>query len=113
MKKPTPSEVEAYALTVDYKIDGEAFCDFYESKGWKVGTSQMVSWQAAVRTWKRRNNQNSQNSQKVKKTKLWPINGKNCSFPGCHLPAVYKTSGAYDHWYCPFHMPDEVKAYYE
>ncbi len=35
-------------------IDPEAFCDFYQSKGWVVGKSKMRDWQAAVRTWERR-----------------------------------------------------------
>ena len=51
--KPTPDEVVCYAYTIDYKIDGEAFCDFYESKGWVVGKSPMKDWKACVRTWKR------------------------------------------------------------
>ena len=51
--RPTPQEVEEYALTIDYVIDGEAYCDFYASKGWKIGKSPMVDWKAAVRTWKR------------------------------------------------------------
>jgi len=51
--KPTPEQVTAYGLTIDYVIDGEAFCDFYESKGWVVGKSPMKSWEACVRTWKR------------------------------------------------------------
>jgi hypothetical protein len=55
MQKPTPREVESYGLTIQYKIDGEAFCDYYESKGWLIGKSPMVDWKAAVRTWKRRN----------------------------------------------------------
>lgn len=54
MKKPTPQEVEEYAQTISFPIDGEAFCDFYASKGWVVGRSPMKDWQAAVRTWKRR-----------------------------------------------------------
>ncbi len=54
--KPTPAEVEEYARTIDYKIDGEAFCDFYESKGWVVGKSPMKDWKACVRTWKRMDN---------------------------------------------------------
>jgi len=51
--KPTPKEVTEYALSIDYTLDGEAFCDFYESKGWMIGRSPMKSWPAAVRTWKR------------------------------------------------------------
>jgi uncharacterized protein YdaU (DUF1376 family) len=51
---PSTSEVTAYGASIGYRIDGAAFCDFYESKGWKVGNTPMKSWQAAVRTWKRR-----------------------------------------------------------
>ncbi|HML74948.1 MAG TPA: DUF4373 domain-containing protein [Anaerohalosphaeraceae bacterium] len=50
--KPTPDEVMAYAKSIGREIDAEDFCDFYEGKGWKVGTSPMVSWTAAVRRWK-------------------------------------------------------------
>ena len=53
MKKPTPQEVEEYAKSIDFGLDGEAFCDFYMSKGWLIGKSPMKNWEAAVRTWKR------------------------------------------------------------
>ena len=47
-------------------MDAEAFCDFYESKGWRVGSNPMRSWQAAVRTWERRNKSESgANREKV------------------------------------------------
>ena len=51
---PTSDEVTKFAKTIDFELDGHAFCDFYESKGWKIGNSPMKSWQAAVRTWKRK-----------------------------------------------------------
>lgn len=51
--QPEPVAVTAYAASLGYKLDGEAFCDYYESKGWLVGKSPMKCWQAAVRTWKR------------------------------------------------------------
>ncbi len=54
--KPTPAEVEAYAGSIGYELDGGEFCDFYASKGWMVGKSPMRDWQASVRTWKRKNN---------------------------------------------------------
>lgn len=51
-KKPTPEEITEYAAqTYNWKMDGEKFWAYYESKGWKVGTSPMKSWQAAVLTW--------------------------------------------------------------
>lgn len=53
---PTPSQVEAYAKARGQTIDGSRFCDFYASKGWKVGKSPMKDWQACVRTWLARDN---------------------------------------------------------
>jgi hypothetical protein len=52
MIRPKPEEVTAYALTIGFKLVGEWFCDYYESKGWLVGKTPMKDWRAAVRTWK-------------------------------------------------------------
>ena len=51
-KVPTAREVLEYGLSIGYRINGEQFVAFYESKGWMVGKSPMKKWQAAVRTWK-------------------------------------------------------------
>ena len=51
-QKPTPDEVTRYAYKIGFVLDGNVFCDFYESKGWMVGKSPMKVWEAAVRTWK-------------------------------------------------------------
>jgi len=53
--KPTPEAVTEYAKSIEFEMDGQAFVDFYVSKGWMVGKSPMKDWQAAVRTWKKRN----------------------------------------------------------
>lgn len=53
--KPTPEEVQAYCDERGNGIDGQHFCDFYESKGWKIGKETMKDWKAAVRTWEQRN----------------------------------------------------------
>ena len=37
-------------------MDAERFCDFYASKGWKVGSQPMKDWKACVRTWERDDN---------------------------------------------------------
>lgn len=55
-KKPNPSQVNAYAKSGGYAVDGDEFCDFYSSKGWRVGREPMKDWQAAVRNWARRDN---------------------------------------------------------
>jgi hypothetical protein len=49
---PTPEQVEAYSASIGYPMNGQAWCDAYAQKGWKVGAKRMVDWQAAVRNWK-------------------------------------------------------------
>ena len=51
---PTVEEVRAYCRERGNNIDPQAFVDFYASKGWKVGSSAMKDWKAAVRTWEGR-----------------------------------------------------------
>ncbi len=53
-QKPTVEEVERYCRQRQNHVDANRFCNFYESKGWMVGKAKMVDWQAAVRTWERR-----------------------------------------------------------
>lgn len=52
--RPTVEEVRAYCTERGNGVDAEAFIDFYESKGWKIGSSTMKDWRAAVRTWEKR-----------------------------------------------------------
>ena len=62
--KPTLAELKAYIAENGYTFSAEAFIDYYESNGWKVGRNPMKSWQATCRTWQRhelpRKEQNSQ-----------------------------------------------------
>lgn len=51
---PTPEEVQAYCDERKNGISGHQFCDFYSSKGWKIGKEPMKDWKAAVRTWEMR-----------------------------------------------------------
>lgn len=48
---PTADDVRAYAKEKGFSIDAERFVNFYESKGWKVGSSPMKDWRASVRNW--------------------------------------------------------------
>lgn len=59
--KPTVEEIRSYCESRKNGIDPQAFFDFYESKGWKVGNSPMKNWQAAVNTWERRKKQEATN----------------------------------------------------
>ena len=51
--KPTVEEVKVYCSERKNNVDAEMFCDFYESKGWKVGKEPMKDWKACVRTWEK------------------------------------------------------------
>jgi len=49
---PTPQAVTDYSASIGYPLNGEAWCDSYAQKGWKVGRNPMKDWKAAVRNWK-------------------------------------------------------------
>lgn len=49
---PSAKEVTDYAASINFALDGQHFCDFYEARNWHVGKVKMKSWKAAVRTWK-------------------------------------------------------------
>ena len=51
---PTGEDVRLYCQEAGIRIDAQRFCDFYASKGWKVGNQPMKDWRAAVRSWARR-----------------------------------------------------------
>ena len=57
-KKPTLEEVKAYCQERNNSVAPQAFYDFYESKGWRVGNQSMKDWKACVRTWERRKQPN-------------------------------------------------------
>lgn len=104
--KPVLLEVMEYATAKGYKFDCSEFINFYESKNWMIGKNKMKDWQAAVRTWGKR-------EAKPGKIRLMPIKGRNCGKADCNLPAVYrKMFGAYDSYYCQDHMPEDVKKIY-
>lgn len=55
--KPTTQEVDEYIAKMGYEgFDGEEFCAFYESKGWKVGHQPMKDWRSACVTWQKKRN---------------------------------------------------------
>ena len=51
---PTVEMVRAYCLERNNNVDAEKFCDFYQSKNWFIGKNKMKDWQAAVRTWEKK-----------------------------------------------------------
>lgn len=67
--KPTLSEVEDYVRERGFQVDSEAFYDYYESNGWRVGKNKMKKWKNAVSQWNRRA-QNYGTSGKYKFTRV-------------------------------------------
>lgn len=61
---PTLEEVKAYCKEANISIDADAFIDFYESKGWRIGKDPMKDWKAAARNWLRRDKQRSTSANK-------------------------------------------------
>lgn len=55
-KKPTIEEVSEYCKERGNKVNPQAFCDFYEAVGWRIGNKPMKDWRACVRTWETRGN---------------------------------------------------------
>jgi len=53
-KQPTLEEITSYCAERRNGLDPQAFLDFYDANGWKVGKNQMRDWKAAVRTWEAR-----------------------------------------------------------
>lgn len=105
-EKPTIQDLEGYKMEIGFThFDPQAFIDFYESKGWFVGKNKMKCWKSAVRTWQRR-----MISELQKKHRLLPLPGKSCG--KCGMPAVYKSAGEFDHYYCEVHMPEKIKRKY-
>jgi len=51
---PTTEMVDKYCKENNYPIDAEYFCDYYQTRGWKVGKGKMKDWQSAIRTWVKR-----------------------------------------------------------
>lgn len=48
---PSLNEISIYISENKFNVDGQNFIDFYTSKGWQIGKTQMKDWKATVRTW--------------------------------------------------------------
>lgn len=62
---PTVQEVKAYCIERKNDIDAEQFVDFYQSKGWKIGSGKMKDWKAALRTWEKRQKKEQSGSDRL------------------------------------------------
>lgn len=59
---PTVEEVRAECQEKGYLVSPEQFIDHYTSNGWKVGKNPMKDWQAALRSWDRRQREGGGNN---------------------------------------------------
>lgn len=62
---PTVDEVRQYCRERGNGVDAERFVDYYSSNGWMVGKNKMKNWQAAVRTWEKRDGGKTQTSARA------------------------------------------------
>ena len=62
---PTVDDVKAYCKETGKPIDTEAFINYYQSNGWKVGRNAMKDWKAAVRNWYQRDYGNKAQSKET------------------------------------------------
>jgi hypothetical protein len=63
--KPMIHQIEFYCKERKNNIDAEAFFNFYESKGWKVGNTKMKDWKAAIVTWEKRDQKKPKTMSKI------------------------------------------------
>lgn len=53
-QKPTLEELKDYIKEKGFNVSAEAFIDYYESNGWKVGKNPMKNWKSTINGWNRR-----------------------------------------------------------
>jgi hypothetical protein len=67
---PTIEMIKDYCKERNNQVDPNVFYDWNTSKGWVIGKSKMKDWQAAIRTWEKRdsssNDSGNYNKQKAK-----------------------------------------------
>ena len=68
-QKPTLEELQTYINEKGYHFSAEAFIDYYDSVGWKIGKSPMISWKSACNTWERKYKENNSNNNPYSKQK--------------------------------------------
>ena len=61
---PTVEQIAEYCAERGNAVNPQAFFDFYESKGWLIGSNRMKDWKAAVRTWEQKQKPQEQPQRK-------------------------------------------------
>ena len=83
--RPSVQEVIAFITENNLNVNAQAFIDYYESNGWKVGKNSMKDWKATCRNWSRREG---------KETKQGNLKSK----PSYDLDAIKKKSVTDDNY---------------
>lgn len=52
--KPTIQEIADYCNEKHYAIDADYFWNFYEARGWKMGSTPIKNWKSCIATWIKR-----------------------------------------------------------
>ena len=52
--KPTIQEIADYCTEKHYAIDADLFWNFYEARGWKMGSTPIKNWKSCIATWIKR-----------------------------------------------------------
>ena len=65
---PAEAEVRAYWAEQSLSGDADAFRDYYQGNGWRVGKSPMKDWRATARNWSRRENEKPSNRKQITKS---------------------------------------------
>jgi hypothetical protein len=72
LKRPELDDIKSEAIRIGLPpLECEAFFNFYESNGWKVGRNPMKNWKAALANWKR-----NYKSAQVRKESTWELTQK-------------------------------------
>ena len=50
---PARADIEAYAKSIGYRLDVDAFIDKYQATGWTLGGQPIRDWKALVRRWQK------------------------------------------------------------
>ena len=64
-KPPTVDDVDEYCVSKGiYDFNAQKFIDYYSSVGWMIGKQKMKDWQAAIRTWIRKDKERERERRK-------------------------------------------------
>jgi hypothetical protein len=64
-KKPTCADVEEYAQSIGFTVNGAHFVDYYQARGMWGTPKGVKDWRACVRTWQRNENVRKQTKKYV------------------------------------------------